>query len=160
MFLKAEAHMRPLAFHGHNQYSSTTNSARPMAPSRFLINGGFYVCRMIHFVWFVEQGCSDWYSVMISEEYFYFQGNAYDIAWRGAICIFSKKTNLLLGRWSSPHWGVKGGLILQLVNQWSLGLERPYGDLSALQKRKTNLTQGPRGFRQSQLPQKIFGAYM
>lgn len=61
-------------------------------------------------VWFVEQGCSSWYSVMISEEYFYFQGNAY-VAWCGGTYIFSKKTNLLLGRWSSlPPLKRKGGL--------------------------------------------------
>lgn len=66
-FLKVEALVGPLVFHGHNNYSSTMNSA--WMPAGFCCvcgMNGFQVCRMNHFIWFIGRDevsdVSEWLS--------------------------------------------------------------------------------------------------
>lgn len=88
---------------------------------------------------------------MIHEVYFYFQENAY-VAQCGGIYFLSKKTNLLLERWSSPT----EESAMEPAESWAReAIWKSFP--SPLKKKQTDLLQGPKGFtsRQSQLPQKL-----
>lgn len=142
------------------QYSSTTNSAQGPRVGSWWILDSRSAEWFISSVRFVEQGCSSWYSVTLSGECFYFQGNAC-VGWHGGMYVLSKKTNLLLEDGVLPlrsEGGPEPSAREPVESAAGEAIWKP-SLFSFKRETKTDLSQGPRGFRQSQLPQKIFVWY-